>query len=193
MEHRPSASDKLWFGRRFNSACNTSRTVILSFLQETSTHPCNNVPHMSDPKYPRAAQTDKQVLQQMVQELQLIAMPCLGPWTPTFLHGDHACIQQTSQWLEFRHDATQAIQTCQHHHTHPLEQHLRALCLVHFPKTNRPRTSLGTVPSIATRMWQARRLAKQYRGSTLLAVFRCWLVDQVATDGSEYAAFVIPG
>ena len=24
-------------------------------------------------------------------------------------------------------------------------------------------------------MWQARRLAKQYRGSTMLAVFRCWI------------------
>lgn len=49
-------------------------------------------PHVQtfDPKYDRTAQTDKHVFQQMVQDLQFIAMQCSGPWTPILLHGDHA-------------------------------------------------------------------------------------------------------
>ena len=42
-----------------------------------------------DPKFDKASQTDKEVFQQMIQDLQLLALPA-GNWKPTFVHGNHA-------------------------------------------------------------------------------------------------------
>ena len=57
---------------------------------------------------------------------------------------------------------------------HTLEQELRTICSNFFPK-RKPRTQMAPqIPSIAARMWQARKQALACRGHSVRDLFECW-------------------
>ena len=57
---------------------------------------------------------------------------------------------------------------------HALEQEFRTICSLFFPK-RKPRVFLTPhIPSMAARMWSARKQALAIRGRTIRDLFECW-------------------
>ena len=90
-------------------------------------------------------------------------------------------IADTTAWRHFvvaaqscilRHQSPNL--TCPIENCYSMEHELRELCLEHFPRQKKPFSTDKTVVSLTTRMWHARRLARQVLYVHVRSLFHSW-------------------
>ena len=92
-----------------------------------------------------------------------------------------ARLERTAHWQQFEVQIRQCI--ARHsppHQPHEvsmlaLEQEFRAICSSFFPKRRQRVPHAPHIPSMAARMWNARKQALAVRGRSIRDLFECWV------------------